>query len=303
MTRPPVISILIVNYNGGELFDVCLRSLANEAPRRPFEIVVVDNASRDGSADRAVAAYPSIRLVRNPGNVGLARAFNQALRASTGRYLLCLDNDTVALPGAIDALADYLDEHEDVAVAGSRLLNPDGTLQHTARRFPHPLNALFGRRSLLTRLFPRNPISRGYLMSERETLDTPYEVDWVSTAALMTRRTATDKVGGLDEDFFVYWVDADWCHRFKRAGWRIVCVPASSIVHNENLKAGRRDARRYRMIVDFHRGAWLYYRKNQLQHRLGPMALVCMGSLAARAAVLIAVDEARRLLRRVPRRV
>lgn len=297
----PKISVLIANYNGGELFGLCLRTLFENPPRDQWEVIVVDNASSDGSADRAAAAYPAIQMIRNATNVGLAKAFNQALFAASGKYLMCLDNDTTVLPGSLDALCDYLESHPGTAIAGSRLFNPDMSQQHTARRFPHPLNALFGRRSILTKLFPTNPISQRYLMSELEKTDDPYEVDWVSTAALMARRSAIEQAGALDEDFFVYWVDAEWCHRFKRHGWNIACVPASRIIHNENLKAGRRDRRRAKMIVDFHRGVWTYYRKHCLSHWYSPMGLFTIFALSLRAALLIAADDMKRFYRNLSR--
>lgn len=288
------LSIIIVNYNGGTLFELCLKSLREHPCSRSIEVIVVDNASVDGSDQCVAAWYPEAIMLRESVNLGLAKAFNKGLARARGRYLLSLDNDTVVLPGALDALLDFMDTQPRAGVAGSRLLNPDRTLQQTARRFPHPLNALFGRRSALTRWFPGNPFSRRYLMVDEQNLQAPYKVDWVSTAALLVRREVVAQVRGLDEDFFVYWVDADWCYRIHLAGWDVYCVPSSDVVHNENLKAGRRDRRKTRMILDFHRGVYRYYRKHHARHWWNPMRGIAWAGLSLRACVLIAHDEVRR---------
>lgn len=296
------LSVLIVNYNGGRMVEACLRSIYSHPPVTPFEVVVVDNASIDGSADNVARMFPQVRLIRNPSNLGLTGAMNIAKNAARGQFLFMLNDDATLLPGALDALVVYLRAHPDVAIAASRLYNPDMTLQRTARRFPSPVNALFGRRSLLTKLLPNNRFAREYMMSEQEWSNEPYDVDWVSGAAMMSRREAVEEIGGLDEEFFVYWCDADWCHRFKRAGWRIVCVPQSEVVHAENLQVGRLLKRRAKMIIDFHRGAWLYFRKNQLRYRYGPLGLLTLIGLTTRAAALIAFDEWRLFKSRFERR-
>lgn len=287
------LSIIIVNFNGGALVDTCLASIYDNPPQGDFEVVFVDNASTDGSFERVREKFPQMVCQANSDNVGLALAFNDGLRLARGDYLLSLDNDTRILPGALDALLETMRADAAIGVAGSMLHNPDMTLQRTFRRKPSWLNAIFGRRSLVTRLWPGNPISSKYLMDEQLDSDEPFEVDWVSTAALMISRAAYDKAGGLDEDFFVYWVDADWCARVKAAGFRIVAVPASPIIHDENLKARRRTRKSSRMIKDFHRGAYLYYRKNHAKARFHPMALVAWLGLNLRARLMIAADYLR----------
>ena len=299
MTQPVDLSIVIVNYNGGELVDLCMASLRQHPLHDLMEVIVLDNGSTDGSAERIEKDYEQVVMVRLGANLGLAKAFNEGIRLSSGRYIMSLDNDTEVLDGSLDALVEFLDAHPQVGVAGSRLLNPDLSIQQTARRFPHPLNALFGRRSWLTKWFPNNPISRRYLMPEFESSEEPYCVDWVSTAALVARREVIEKVGGLDEGFFVYWVDADWCYRVNKGGWEIYCVPASKVIHNENLKAGRRDKRRTRMIVDFHKGVYRYYRKHYLRYWWTPMGLVTLAGLGTRVLCLLAADEMQRLRKRI----
>lgn len=284
------LSILIVNYNGGELVDTCLASIYENPPSGEFEVVFIDNASTDGSFERVKEKFPQMVCQANDGNVGLALAFNDALRLAKGRFLMSLDNDTRILPGALDTLVQTMEADSSIGIAGSMLHNPDMTLQRTFRRKPSWLNAVFGRRSLITRVWPSNPWSSKYLMDEQLENDEPFEVDWVSTAALAISRQAYETAGGLDEDFFVYWVDADWCARVKAAGFRILAVPQSHIIHDENLKAKRRARKNTRMVKDFHRGAYLYYRKNHAKARFHPMALFAWLALNARAQLMIFSD-------------
>ncbi len=287
------LSIIIVNYNGGLLVDSCIESIFNNQPDGEFEIIFIDNASTDGSFQRIQEKFPQLVYIDQGHNYGLARSFNAGLAVAKGKYLLSLDNDTRVLPGALQLLIDHLAANPQVGAAGSQLLNPDMTPQRTFRLKPSALNAIFGRRSLVTRLWPSNPVSRRYLMTDMEHSEEPFEVDWVSTAALMIPRTAYEKAGGLDEDFFVYWVDAEWCDRIKKSGFSISAVPASKVIHDENLKAQRRTPKNRRMVIDFHRGAYLYYRKNNALSAYNPMALFAFAGLSSRAALLIFWDNLR----------
>ena len=292
---PIELSVVIVNYNGGELVKACVGSVYDNAPRRPFEVIVVDNGSTDGSAAAIETAYPNVQLIRRKRNDGLAKAFNDGVAVMRGRYLLSLDDGTRVLPGAIDALLDFLQAHPSAGAAGARLYDPDMTVQPVARRFPNPLNAIFGRRSLLTKLFPNSPIVKRYLMSEFTDSIEPFEVDWNSSAAMAIRRAAIDQVGAMDPRYFVYWADADWCCRLRKAKWDIYCVPRSKIVHLENLRAGYRPRPKSRMIVDFHVGAYRFYRNNYLRAWWTPLGLISAAGLIVRAVPLLVTNEIGRL--------
>lgn len=285
------LSVVIVNYNGGALVERCLASIRENPPSGRFEVIVIDNGSTDGSGQRIARLYPWTRFVDLSANRGLAKAFNQGVTLSSGRYVLSLDNDTVVLPGALDKLVAFMDENLVAGAAGSRLLNPDGTIQQTARRFPTMWNGLIGRRSALTRWFPGSSAARRYLMPENDRREEPFQVDWMSAAALIVRRDVIRQVGAMDPDFFVYWVDADWCCRINKGGWRIFCVPQSRIVHDENLRSGRRERRRTRMIVDFHRAAYRFYRKHYAASFWTLRGLLAAAGLGARAGVLLCMDE------------
>ncbi|BBA32760.1 putative glycosyl transferase [Methylocaldum marinum] len=292
------ISIIIVNYNGGDLVLRCLQSIFTTSADYTFELIFIDNASADGSLQRVKESFPGVRITELPRNLGLAAAFNLGLKQATGRYLLSLDNDTRILPDALSSLVRFMDNHPQTGAVGSLLLNPDMSPQKTARLRPSAINAVFGRRSLITKIWPGNPWSRKYLMESRLTGSDPFQVWWVSTAALMVRKEVYEQIGGLDEDFFVYWVDADWCERINKAGWQIYAVPDSKIIHDENLKAGRRARKNYRMLIDFHRGAYLYFVKHHAKSPYHPKGLIALIGLSLRAAFLISVDYLKYLPKR-----
>lgn len=287
---PVRLSIIIVNYNGGELVMRCLQSLQVHPPQVDHEILVIDNASNDGIPDRIAAEFPPILLTRLGENIGFTRAFNRGLAQSVGEYVLSLDNDTEVEFGALDLLVGFLDANPNAGACGARLFNPDGSIQHTARRFPTPANALFGRRSLLTRWFPDNPISRRYLMTDEERQETPYPVDNLSAACLLVRRSVIAQVGVLDESFYVYWCDADWCFRIKAGGWAVYTIPAGRVVHNENLKNHHRKGRRTASIIDFHLGAYRFFRKHFVRSAWDPIHLLAIFGLGGRAGLLLALD-------------
>jgi hypothetical protein len=278
----PALSVVIVNWNAGATLPACLASVfGSRLTGGPPEVLLVDNASTDGSVELAIQAHPGISVIRNPDNRGFARAANQGLARAGGELLLLLNPDVVLEPDAMAILAGVLRARPDVAAVGPRLLDADGSVQASARRDPSPWTGLFGRRSLLTRLFPANPWSRRELPALAAQGDEPQAVDWVSGACLMTRRTVCDAVGPLDEGFFLFWEDADWCRRFRRAGGAVWYVPAARGVHRAGVSRAQRPVR---SAIDFHRSAYRYYRKHALPAPAHPMALVLVGGVMATLA-------------------
>lgn len=290
----PRLSIVLVNYNGGSLLQRCFAAIDHWPATCDTEIVVVDNASADGSREWIETHRPDVRLIKCDSNVGLTRGFNMGAAAATAPIILSLDTDTEVTEGALDAMVDHLDADPRAGACGCTLIYPDGSPQRTARRFPSAMSGLFGRRSALTRWWPGNPFSRRYLMCEFEESGQPFEVDTLSTACLAIRRSVIDQVGGYDESYFVYWSDTDWCQRIKKGGWRIVSLPGVFVVHNENLKAGHRKVRRTRMVLDFHKGAYRYYATHHAGP-LNPMRYAAMLGLGLRAGLILLSDEVRRV--------
>jgi N-acetylglucosaminyl-diphospho-decaprenol L-rhamnosyltransferase len=288
-TAVPDISVLIVSYNTAALVDACLRSLAATVRRSSYEVVVADNGSSDGSVQTVRQNWPGVTVLDMGANLGFARANNRALSASSGRYVLLLNSDTEVHDGALDELVACLDTNPGVGVAAPHLLNSDLTDQGTARSFPSAAAAVFGRKSVLTRMFPSNPWSRRYLVGRAQDGDTPFAVDWVSGACLMVRRSVIERVGALDEGFFMYWEDADWCRRIGNAGFRVFCVPAARVVHLEGQSSHGRPAR---LVWEFHRSVFRYYTKHHTSVGSVLLRPAVALSLAARASAIVALDRA-----------
>ena len=278
MSAPPEaarVAVVIVNYQGYADLRDCLASLEVGGPG--VEVVVVDHAGDPDAADAIAAAFPPIHLLRVAGNEGFAAGVNRGVRFLQSRFVLLINPDAVAGPGVCQALADWMDAHPDVAVAGPRIRNTDGTVQPSARRFPDFTTGIAGRSSWLTRVFPANPLSRHNLAPIDGPDTRPADVDWVSGACMIVRREAFDAVGGLDEGFFLYWEDADFCRRLTRAGWRVVYVPAISVRH-----VGGRSSRHAAdaSLVAFHDSAYRLFRK----HASAPARLLSpLVSLALRS--------------------
>lgn len=293
------VSVITVAYECRELLRAMLASLDGALGGLTAEVIVVDNASSDGVVEMLRAEWPSVRVIEMGENAGFARANNRGIEGARGRYVMLLNPDTVAHEGALARLADFLDADPRAGVAAPRLLYPDLTDQGTARSFPTAAAALFGRRSLMTKLFPGNRWSRRYLSGRARGDVDPFEVDWVSGAAMMVRREVIDRVGGLDEGFFMHWEDADWCHRMKDAGLSVHCIPAARIVHHEG---GSRRGWPPRQLRAFHAGAYRYYAKHHAPQWWNPLRYLAAAGLVTRAALLIARYHAVAALPRRPGR-
>jgi GT2 family glycosyltransferase len=227
---PVDVSIIIVNWNVRELLASCLRSLfeVGGLPAQAMQVIVVDNASADGSAALVRADFPQVQLIANADNVGFGAANNQVLPLCQGRQVLLLNPDTLVLPGAIAALVCHMDAHPEVAVSGCRLLNGDGSLQRwTGGAYPRLWN-LATHYFFLDLLLPAawRPMP---LYLDRD-VPSDIDVDWVSGAVMLLR---ADRLGGrlFNPDYFMYGEDMELCHRLKRAGGRVVYTPCASIIH------------------------------------------------------------------------
>ena len=252
------ISIIIVHRNNVPLLRDCLASLPGACEGISWEAIVVDNGSTDGSPEMVKEEFPETVLIENKENLGFTRANNQGLEIACGRFLVLLNNDTISHPKAFSKTVAYLEAHSNIGGAGLKLLNEDGSRQLSARRFPGFQQALFNRYSLLTRLFPDNPYSRSYLLTDLDE-DAVRDVDWVSGACLIVRRDVYEKIGGLDERFFMYSEDVDWCLRIWKAGYRVVYLPIAEIIHLIGQTSGKYP---FMPIVERHRSMYKYYKKH-----------------------------------------
>ncbi len=275
----PALSVIVVTWNLRDLLRDCLRSVVGTTIGRddhrsggrgqeaasnalipdpcslPLEVIVVDNASADGSAEMVRREFPGVRVIVNGENLGFARANNQGIRASHGRYVLLLNNDTIAPPAALGGLVAFMETHLEAGAVGPRLLQPDGMPQPYAFG-SDPTLAYLARRGLNRLLFRR-------YVHDWST-DALQEVDWVAGTCLLVRREASDRAGLLDEHIFMYFEDSDWCLRIRKAGWKVYYTPQVEITHLGGQSAIKNlTARRA-----YYESLQYFYRKHY-----GPLAL------------------------------
>ncbi len=234
------LSVIIVNYNVRAFLENCLLSVQRACEFIQTEILVVDNASDDGSVEVVRNKFPQVKLIVNENNIGFAAANNRAIIESQGKYLLLLNPDTILQEDTLRVMINYFNKSPDVGLAGCKILNPDGTLQLACRRsFPNPWVA-FTKITGLNNLFPRSKIFGKYNLAYLSP-DETYEVDAVSGSFMFVRREVIGQVGGLDEQFFMYGEDLDWCYRIKTAGWKIFYVHSTQIIHFKGESVRRSD--------------------------------------------------------------
>ena len=262
----PDLSVSIVNTNSRALLLACLESLAGT----DAEIVVLDNASEDGSADAARERFPDVRVIAQAYRAGFGANHNTVIRATTGRYVYVLNEDTTAGDWGFEALTAYLDDHPRVAALGPRIVYPDGRLQDSAWRFPTPLVSTVSLATL------------GRLGVTQSRGDEPRAVDWVMGAAVLLRREALDEVGLFDEDFFLYSEEVDLQARLHRAGWDVHYFPGVSVVHHESQFSADIPERR---INEMWRSRHRYWQKHHSGAGARIAALATGAQYATRAAV------------------
>ncbi|MCX6023911.1 MAG: glycosyltransferase family 2 protein [Chloroflexi bacterium] len=224
------VSVVIVSWNVQGLLRRCLASaIAERRAGLTVEIIVVDNASHDGSAELVASGYPDVTLIANQDNRGVGRGCNQGIAAARGRTVLLLNPDAELRPGSLAAMLAHLDAHPETAAVGPQLLNDDGTVQPSRRRFP-TLAGLFLMSTLIEYRLPNLPLFRGFYCADRSDSE-PQPVDWLVGACLLLRRTALEQIGGLDERFFMYFEETDWFQRAADAGWTAAYLPGAAAVH------------------------------------------------------------------------
>jgi GT2 family glycosyltransferase len=260
------VSISIVNTGSRELLLSCLESLAGTEA----EIVVLDNASEDGSAEAVRERFPEVRVIAQAFRAGFGANHNTVIRSTTGRYVYVLNEDTTADDWRLDHLVAYLDAHPRVAALGPKLVYPDGRQQDSAWRFPTPLVSTLGLLSL------------GRVGVKQSRGDQPRRVDWVMGAALLVRRAALDGVGLFDEDFFLYSEEVDLQFRLRRVGWEVHYVPEATVVHHESQFSSAIPERR---IHEMWRSRHRYWRKHHGAFGARIAALATGAQYAARAAL------------------
>jgi len=253
------LSIVIVSWNVKELLERCLSSVAECCRRGSLqcEVIVVDNASADGSPEMIRRRFPDVKLIASEDNLGFVKGNNIGVAHSNGRHMLLLNPDTEVVGDALQTMVAYMDHHADVGAVGPMLLFPNGQVQPSRRRFP-TLATAFLESTVLHPWFPKNRVLRHYYVQDRNDNE-EQDVDWVIGACLLIRRRAWEQVGPLDEHFFMYSEELDWCHRLKQAGWRVVYIPDAKVVHHEGQSSIQVVPARH---IYFQSSKVLYFRKH-----------------------------------------
>lgn len=249
------VSVIVVNWNTRKLLEQCLGSVYETAGSLAVEVIVVDNGSSDGSVEMVRERFPQARLIANPENLGFARANNQAMKIARGRYFLLLNSDAALRPGALQSLVDRMEARPEGGIVGGRLVNPDGTFQASYMDFP----TLWGEVMLMlklhtlfrTRYFPSHPPAES---------EAAREADWIPGACMLVRRQLWEQIGGLDETYFMYSEEVDWCRRARQVGWKVYYTPEAEIVHWGGQSIGRVSAEKRARV---YRGKWLFFRKHR----------------------------------------
>ncbi len=224
------LSIIIVNYNVKEFIQNLLHSVFKAGCNLKYEIIIIDNASDDGSADFIKEKFPNVNLISNKQNIGFGKANNIGLAAAKGKYILLINPDTLIREDTLEKMISFFESSPDAGLAGCKILNPDGSLQLACRRsFPGPWTS-FCKVTGLSSLFPHSRLFARYNLTYLDENRT-YEVDAISGSFMMMKKEVYEKIGGFDEQFFMYGEDLDLCYRIQKAGWKVYYTPGTQIIH------------------------------------------------------------------------
>ncbi|MBI5806353.1 glycosyltransferase family 2 protein [candidate division TA06 bacterium] len=263
MTAKNDISLIIVNRNVGELLSRCLDSI-KAAGGISYEVIVVDNDSTDGSQAMLARKYPEAKLIANSQNLGFAAACNIGIKASSGKYPVLLNPDTLVEPGCLKSLFDFMESNPKAGLAGPRVHNPDGSLQPTIRAIPGYLNILFSRKSPITAIWPGNPGSSRYMLRGLPN-DQPSAVPALAGVCLILRREMLEQTGALDDRYFMYLEDIDLCLTASNHGWQAFYVPQAGLIHHWGKSS---EQEKDRMEEEHRRSMYLFFEKNHLPNML-----------------------------------
>ena len=291
----PELSFITVNYKTPDLVIGLINSLKKFPPPIPHEIIVVDNHSDDGSVDKIQQTHPDVTLIPLDKNTGFAAGNNRGAEKASGRILIPINPDCEIREEGFAKSIEYLDNNLNIGIIGLKIFTHKGTIEQSARGFPDASTGLFGRSTFLGKLAQKfGKAGKGGVAGKNLLVDPdktePYDVDWVAGTIMLIRRDCWEKIGGFDEDYFMYWEDADLCFRAKKAGFRTVYFPGSYIVHVPGSSAKKN---RSKTIRWFHDSAYLYIAKN-----VSPAPSFLRGfawcALNLRAAILIAKENLKR---------
>jgi GT2 family glycosyltransferase len=275
------VSIVVVNWNTRDMLRDCLHSIYDQTKNLDFEVIVIDNASVDRSKDMVKSEYSTVILIENNRNRGFAAANNQGMAIAKGQYILLLNPDTIVLDRAIQTTIEYADQHPDVGVVGCQVWKNEYDVQMTCFPFPSATTMLIQFLGL-RRMFPRSRLF-GWIDYGGWERNTEREVDVVSGMYMLIRKDAIRNVGLMDEDYFVYSEESDWCYRFWKAGWRCVFIPNASIIHRDGGNKST-DLVKAKMYIQMQKSILIFHKKH-----LGKMSWLAAKSLYVIAMVLSSI--------------
>ena len=252
------LSCIIVNYKNSEPLKDCLASLYQTAQRIDFETIIIDNSENDLGLQPLKELYPKAQFVSNSSNVGFAKANNQAAKIAQGEVLIFLNPDTILSDQAIDSMYRYYCSHKETGVLGPKVVDPEGSLQYSCRRYPTLWTGLFNRYSILSRLFPENRFTSQYLMRDFDHNEIR-QVDWLSGCCLMVSKSTFENSHGFDVNYFLFNEDVDLCRTIKQAGKEVIYFPEATIIHQVSTSNSKTTAR---VIIQRHLGMMHYFKKH-----------------------------------------
>ncbi|MEN8798571.1 MAG: glycosyltransferase family 2 protein [Flavobacteriaceae bacterium] len=268
-----MIDLILINYKSTDYLQTCLTSIYERLNGFYANVHVVDNFSGD-QVHLVKSIYPKIFLTIHNNNLGFSKAVNKIIKKTSSPYIVLLNPDTIVFDNFFELIISFAQKHPDVGILGPKILNSDGSLQGSARAFPSFLSAWFGRRSLLTKMFPNSRFTSDSILNYKSDGKSPMEVDWISGACMVVKRQALEDVGLLDERFFLYWEDVDWCKRMWQEGWKVIYLPEATIQHKVG---GSSDRNLVRSVFEFHKGAYQYFKKYHKSYRLILKPLIFFG--------------------------
>ena len=298
------LTISVVTHNTRDLLKTCLGSIYQKAERIRFEVLVVDNGSTDGTMEMIQKEFPQVKLIENQKNLGFARANNQAIKRGKGRYFLLFNPDSIFKNGSLNETIKFMDRHPEVGILGCKILNSDGTIQESNASFPNLFTEflrVFQLKKIIASVKLRKKIGQklGRLLGStiREYFRVYWDservrgVDWVTGACLIVKRKAIEDVGLLDENFFMYYEDADWCYRMHHKGWRVYYYPFFEIVHCAG-KTGTGFSQR--VFFERQKSMYYYFQKHAGKKVLFLLGLLVRSGIALRCMELLVTFPFRR---------
>ncbi|MBI4744267.1 MAG: glycosyltransferase family 2 protein [Actinobacteria bacterium] len=278
------LSIIIINWNTKSMLFDCLTSIFNSNPTVTCEVIVVDNFSTDGSVEMVKSKFPSIVLIENSENLGFCKAANKGIRKSVSENLLILNSDTKIFTGTLDTLIEFAKNHSNIGAVGPMLINSDGSLQYSCRRFPSFIMGTI--HAFLGFISPSNSYTKSYMMTDWDH-KTEREVDWISGAAMFLRKEAVLDIGLFDENYFMYVEDVDICYQLWKKGWKVYYCPQAKVMHYIGESSKQKSPG---MIIEHHRSMYYFLTKqNKDNHKRIFNFFIAIG-LSIRAVIMLVLN-------------